>query len=155
MLIKGQVPVKADSSVSDLEHAKAVQAAKDIPCLLKIIMKREPGQVQAGSGNYFLKKDSKKITIIDNPSKYSHAELINRLRAFGVLLMNIKGVWYDVTKLKKVPAPQNNSKTIYFQTSDGMIMCPSRFWFLPFFMYRIFKKTGWSMPSGTESSGAQ
>lgn len=154
-LIKGRVPVTADSSVSDLEHEKAVLAAKDIPGLLKIIIKREPGQVQAGSGNYYSKKDSEKIILIDNPSKYSQAELISRLRAFGALRMNIKGVWYDITKLERLPAPPNNTRTIYFQTSDGMIMRPVRFRFLPFSMYRILKRGGWAIPSITTSPDAQ
>jgi methionyl-tRNA formyltransferase len=154
-LVQAMVPVKCDSGIPDLEFEKAVQASRSIPGLLKIIMKREPGQVQTGHGNYFSKKDSEKITFIDNPSKYSHAELVNRLRAFDALLMNIKGAWYDVTRLDILPAPPKSGKAIYFKTSDGIIMSPSRFWFLPFSMYRILKKTGWPMPSRTESSDAQ
>jgi len=69
--------------------------------------------------------------------------------------MNIKGVWHDITKLEKLPAPPNISRAIFFQTSDGITLRPSRFWFLPFFMYRIFKKTGWPMPSGSISPDAQ
>jgi len=140
-LLQGTVPIKTDSGIPDLEFKKAVQASKNILGLMEIIMKREPGQVQAGSGNYFSKNDSKKITIIDKPSNYSHDELINRLRAFGTLLMNIEGVWYDVTRLEELHTPPNSSE-IYFQTSDVRIMRPSRFRFLPFFMYKILKRTG-------------
>ena len=140
-LIQDMVPVKCDSGIPDLEFEKAVQASRNIPGLLESIMKREPGQVQTGPGNYFSKKDLEKITFIDNPSKYSHAELMNRMRAFGMLQINIKGFRYPVTKLEILSVPPKNSKALCFYTSDGKIMRPSRFRFLPFFMYRILKST--------------
>lgn len=147
-LLQGTVPVKTDSGIPDLEFKKAVQASKNIPGLLEIIMKREPGQVQAGSGNYFSKKDSRTITIIDAPSQYSHDELTNRLRAFGTLLMNINGTWYDITKLEKLPVSSKVNDPLCFRTSDGIDMRPARFCFLPFFIYKALKKTGWPLLSG-------
>ena len=146
--LQGSVPVKTHFRVQDIEHEKAVRAAKNMPALFEIIIRREPGQEQAGSGKYFSKKDSEHIKIIRKPTELSHNELICRLRAFGSLRMNIEDVWYDITKLEKLTAPPDNSKNIYFQTSDGVIMRPVRFWFLPFFMYQFFQRAGWTMPSG-------
>jgi len=139
ILIKRMVPLQTDSRVPDIEYKKAVCATDDIPDLLEIIKRREIGQVQTGLSNYFSRDDAKKNTFINIPSNYSHAELANRLRAFGILQINIKGFRYPVTKLETMSVPPKNSNALYFYTSDGKIMRPSRFRFLPFFMYRILK----------------
>ena len=56
-LIQGLVPVKTHFRVQDIEHEKAVRAAKNMPSLFEIIMRREIGQFQEGTGKYISKKD--------------------------------------------------------------------------------------------------
>jgi len=137
ILLRGAVPVGPGSSVTDLEYEKALKAVNDIPRLIEILINREPGQAQVNESNYFSEKDFQNIKRIDDPSKHSSFELMRRLRAFGSLIINIGGKWYDVTKLAKKPAPPKNQGELYFQTRDGVIMQPSRFCYVPFPMYQV------------------
>lgn len=147
ILLQGAVPVGPDSSVVDLEYEKALKAINYIPRLIEMLINREPGQAQVSESNYFSEKDFQKMKRIDDPSKYSSFELMRRLRAFGLLIINIGGKKYDVTKLVKKSSPPKNRRRIFYQTRDGLIMQPVRFLHVPFFIYQALKLIGWRLPS--------
>ncbi len=146
ILLQGMVAIRPDASVADLEQEKALAAANDIPRLLDMLVNREAGRAQAGEGNYFSLRDFQHIRRIDDPSEHSSAELSRRLRAFGVLMLTMGGARYEVTKLATTSERPKARGGLSFRASDGVIMRPTRFCYLPFPLYRALRWTGWRLP---------
>ena len=142
-LLKGGIPIKTDASLVDLELQKTFKAANDIPRVLEMLVNRETGKVQTGESSYFSKKDFLEISKIENPSAHSSVELLKRLRAFGLLVMNLNGTWHDVTKLVTRASRPTTRRKLAFQAGDGVIIQATRFHYVPFPLYQILRWTGW------------
>ena len=151
ILLQGAVPVRSDSNVTDLEHEKALQAASDIPRLLDMLVNGEPGSPQTGPGSYFSWEDFRRIIRIADPGDHSSDELTRRLNAFVILLMNMSGTWYDVTKLERMSAHLQNPANLSFRTYDGTFMRPTRFLFLPLPLYKLLRWMRWPLLSTHET----
>jgi methionyl-tRNA formyltransferase len=147
VLIDGVIPIRPEARIDELEYEKAVKAAEDIPRLLKLMMRREPGRPQSVDGNYYTKKDYHRIIKINDTTKHSSDELLRRLHAFSSLLIHIKGSWYDVTKLEKTLQCSKKWGKFNFKTYDGIVMKPTRFRHMTFFIYQILKWFGWPLTS--------
>jgi methionyl-tRNA formyltransferase len=147
ILIDGLVPIRQGARIDELEYEKVIKAVEDIPHLLKLIIRREPGRPQSPEGNYYSKKDFQRIRSIHDPTKHSSDELLKRLHAFGPLILNINGTWYDVTKLEKTSKYAKKPGKLQFKTCDGVLMKPTRFCHVTFLIYQILKWSGWPLPS--------
>lgn len=147
ILLQGGVTIKPDVSLVDLEFQKAFKASHDIPRLLEMLINRVGGKVQTGEGSYFSGKNFLEISKIEDPSAHSSVELLKRVRAFGLLLMNINGTWHEVTKLVTMPAPLKTRRKFAFRAADGVIMEATRFHYVPFLLYHVLKGTGWPSAS--------
>jgi methionyl-tRNA formyltransferase len=147
ILLQGTVPVRSDDSILDLEFEKAIAAKKCIPRLIEMMVNREAGQAQTGEGSYFSKKDLLEVTRVDEPSRHSSTELMKRLRAFGFLNIKINGRWYMVTKLETMSAPPQGRERLCFRASNGSIMRPTRFQYLPLGIYRVLRWIERLLPS--------
>jgi methionyl-tRNA formyltransferase len=147
ILLQGGVTIKPDASLIDLELQKALKASHDIPHLLELLINRARGKTQAGESSYFSEKDFLEIRKIDDSSAHSSVELLRRLRAFGLLIMNINGTWHEVTKLVTIPAPLNTRRKLAFRANDGVIMEATRFHYVPLLLYRVLRGTVWRFPS--------
>ncbi len=147
ILLQGMVAIRPDARIADLEQEKALAAAEETPRFLEMLVNREAGRPQVGEGSYFSLRDFQRIRKIDDPSQHSSVELANRLRAFGLLIMNIGGTWYDVTRLSTTSTPPNARNRLSFRTHDGVTMQPTRFCYLPLPLYRVLRWTGWRLPA--------
>ncbi len=147
ILIQSAIPVTLNSYPGDLEYEKTIKAVGNIPRLLEIIIRRDLGFAQAGKGSYFSENKFRKIITINNPGQHSSTELMRRLKAFGILIMNVRGSWYDITKLVKTSGSPQNMGNFSFRACDGVILQATRFYYLPFAMYRILRQLGWPLPS--------
>jgi methionyl-tRNA formyltransferase len=136
ILIEGRVPIKPLARILDLEYEKAIVATKYIPQLLNMLVNNDPGKPQEGESQYFTLMDGLEIRKIADPSQYSSIELVRRLKAFDFLDISINENWYKITKLETIPSSAKVQGRLSFRTSDGIIMMPTRFNYLPFTMYR-------------------
>ncbi|MCI0453853.1 MAG: hypothetical protein L0Y68_02515 [Candidatus Dadabacteria bacterium] len=137
ILIEGRVPMKPRARILDLEYEKAILATKYIPQLLNMLINNDPGKPQEGESQYFSQMDGLEIRKIADPSEHSSTELVRRLKAFDYLDINIDGNWHKITKLETISSSTKVQGKLHFRTSDGMIMRPARFNYLPRTMYQI------------------
>jgi methionyl-tRNA formyltransferase len=154
ILLEDAVAITPNARRVDLECQKALKAVHDIPRLLDMLVRRQPGRAQAGASNYFSLQDLGDIRRIADPSQHSSVDLTRRLRAFDFLVMNIGGKWYDVTKLTTLSAPPEVRRELAFRTHDGVVMQATRFLYLPFPLYRVLRRTGLPLPSESGTPGA-
>ncbi len=137
ILIEGRVPMRPRARILDLEYEKAILATKYIPQLLNMLINNDPGKPQEGESQYFSQVDGLEIRKIADPSEYSSTELVRRLKAFDFLDISINGKWHKITKLETISSSTKVQGKLHFRTSDGMIMRPARFNYLPRTMYQI------------------
>ena len=101
ILFQAAMPIHSESNAHDLNFLKAYRAADQLPQVFRMVLDRNPGQLQVGiTTGYFSRKDQERITTIRDPSSISSYEYVNRLKAFQSLEMFLEGQRYLITKVK-------------------------------------------------------
>jgi folate-dependent phosphoribosylglycinamide formyltransferase PurN len=135
VLLEGSIPVADGASASEVHRAKTRRAAADATAVLDRMRRRDVGSRRPEAGRYYSAKDRALICAIEDPSRLTAGEIGRRLRAFEILDIELGGTRYPVTALR---AP-GGIRRLSFVTSDGVALAPSRFMFLPFWLYRIYR----------------
>ena len=95
----------------------------------------KPGQPQIERGQYFSRKAQEAITTIWDSTQVSSLEIFKRLKAFMSLKIFLGGRWQRITKIKIMRGDGKQTAGLSFQTSDGIMMKPTRFNYFPFSLY--------------------
>ena len=139
ILFQAAVPIHSESNAYDLNFLKAYRAADQLPHVFRMVLEKNPGQLQAGKSGYFSRKDQERITTIRDPSSLSSSEYVKRLKAFRSLEMFLENQWYVITKVKTMGKTERKPTRLSFQAADGVMMQPTRFLYLPYSLYRVIQ----------------
>ncbi len=138
VLYDDAVTVRPRVSALMLEWEKTVLATRAIPTVLDAMIRDEPSAPQAGTPGYYGQSASDRITAIIDPSLVTWDDLVRRLHAFSAVDITLAGRPYRVTKAKRVE--DSNSSPLTFRTADGTKAQPTRFSFLPYPLYRLYRR---------------
>lgn len=139
VLIEDAIAVGPCDSIADLELKKARKAAERMPQLMEMLTVQAPGIPQSGPVHHYYRNDFFEITTINDPASLSCDEILRRMRAFEFLLIKIGGAWHHVTRMEKITSPPPAKHIPFFTCSDGVLMAATRFYHLPWRVYRLFK----------------
>ena len=139
ILFQATVPIHSESHAQDLNYLKAYRAADQLPQVFRMVLEKNPGQLQVGQGGYFSRKDEESITTIRDPSSIASSEYVKRLKAFQSLEMFLEDQWYLITKVNILGKMERKPTRLSFQTSDGVMVQPTRFQYLPYSLYRLIQ----------------
>ena len=137
ILLAGSIPIQPHSTLRGLELEKTLQASRHIPRVLDLIGDKTSGIPQKGEASYFDRKSGQAMVNIDTPSRYPAEELRKRIRCFQMLNIKIGSTVYPVTHLGIVEGSNGSPRRLEFFTSDGILLRPSRFKFMPIGLYRF------------------
>jgi methionyl-tRNA formyltransferase len=135
VLLQDLIPVPGGATALEIYRMKAHRAASDAGEVLNRMMSRHEGTPQRAPGSYFSAKDRSEICTIDDPSSLTAAEIHRRLRAFEVLDIRLRGPRFPVTAVQT----GGPVRRLSFVTSDGVTLTPSRFMFLPMWLYGVYR----------------
>ena len=137
ILFQAAVPIPSQSHAYDLNFLKARKAADQLPHVFRMVCEKNPGQPQVGTGAYFSRKDQERITTIRDPSSISSSDYVKRFKAFQSLEIYLEDQWYLITKVKILGKTEHKPTRLSFQTSDGIMMRPTRIHYLPYSLFRM------------------
>ena len=126
----GAMAVTDGANPRAVDLAKCLAAAGDARRLLDAIAARAPGRTHMG-GNYYSRRDRKRICRIVEPRRLTSAEIQHRLACFGLLEIRLRDRWWEVTQLSERGTPS-------FATADG-VLGVRRAMFLPPPLYRFYR----------------
>lgn len=135
VLCTGRVPI-GNRSLNQIQLEKYELATTLLEDALKALLNGAPGTNQIGKGQRFGRKETQKITDINEPSHITWPELQRRLRAFGSIWLTLNGEAFMVTKCKRLAAKMEMNRTNRFITKDGVPVAATRFAWLPFQLFR-------------------
>jgi len=138
ILLQDAIPVEANDSLYETEIKKTLKAGERIGEVLQMMLDGKTGISQTGDFSYFSSKDFRTITTIEDPSQHTAHELLHRLKSFEGLSIRIGDKIYQVTKLAKVEDSSTPKKGLEFLTHDGVKMKPTRFHFMPWWLYVLY-----------------
>ena len=139
ILFQASVPIHSESHAYDLNFLKAYRAADQLPHVFRMVLEKNPGQLQVGKGGYFSRKDQERITTIRDPSGIASSEFVQRLKAFESLELYLDDRWYVITKVKILGKTAHKPTRLSFHASDGVMVQPTRFHYLPYSLYRMIQ----------------
>lgn len=134
ILLQNLIPIPDEVSAVGIYCLKARRASQDAGEVLDLMRSRCEGASQRMAGRYFSAQDGRKICTIDNPSLLTASEIHRRLRAFEILRIRLGSSRYPVTAVRLGKTVQRLS----FASSDGVMLTPSRFMYLPPWLYRVY-----------------
>jgi len=136
VLLHSSIPVTPGSSFRELEVNKALLARSSLDQVLDKLSSHEEGVKPRGKDNYFSRKAWKELITIDDPGEIAARELVHRLRCFEILRIRIEDQYYPVTDVVELSA----MKRFAFRTQEGIIMAPKRFLYLPYPLFKLFRR---------------
>lgn len=132
VLAEGALDVDESSWLAEVETRKLQGAADLAPRVLDAVDRKEVGREQSpGEGLYFSRHDSQRIRTIKRSEELSRAEILRRLRCFGLLRVRLREREWEVTGL----ADQGG---VRFSCADGSLGV-TRAAFLPPAIYRVWR----------------
>lgn len=141
VLFEDGVPLDATSTLDRVNRLKSRIAADALHPVLVRVAGGDPGRPQADGGRYFSVHDWHAWTHLSRPENVTRAQILRRLRAFGVLHLTVDGESWPVSRLRDAQRGARRA----FRTEDGHWLRPDRFHGLPFSTYRLFRGA-WSGP---------
>jgi methionyl-tRNA formyltransferase len=132
LLHQDSVPIDEQSTLDEVVDRKSLLAAAAMPRVLERVDAGDPGRPQVGKGSYFSVPDWTAMTHLAHPGNATRAEILRRIRAFGVVHLEIDGACHPVTRLR----PARRGDSLAFRTADGHRLAPDRFLGLPALFYR-------------------
>ena len=135
ILVEGAVPV-AGETVLAVAARKLDLAVQAIPRVLEMIAAEAPGRRPESLGTLIQVRDWQALLHVSRPEDSTAAQLRQRIRAFGVVHIKIRGTEYPVTRLQSA----GSSDVLAFRTADGLTLAPSRLDGLPRLLYRALAK---------------
>jgi methionyl-tRNA formyltransferase len=142
VLLKGALPVRPGATSVELGWEKTRLAAARMADVLDSMVAADPGRPQQGTPGYFSRSDLSAVTGIAEPRALTEDELQRRLRAFGLLRLELPGASYPVTRLRRVGPRRARRPALAFTTRDGIAMEPDRLRYLPVPLYRCYVALG-------------
>jgi methionyl-tRNA formyltransferase len=140
ILVSGSIQTDRRISVRTLEMMKTKIAVHYCSDVIDKIMSDAPGTPQTGPSNYFSLKDFIRMREVGDPSFITWEELKKRIHCFGMAILTIKGKRCAATSVQIL------TKRLAGQlfTSDGVRFRIKRYFYLPFSLYRIAAKLGFT-----------
>jgi len=141
ILLQGRLPADQTPDPLILEYEKAYRAAADMGRLLDKVRRFDAGRPQPQTGNYFSETDFQRIRAIDNPSDFTYADLLHRIRCFDMIYLALGNARWHVTRIDKLDPNAGNEHPLQFTTRDAIRAIATRISFLP---YKLRPLCGWT-----------
>jgi len=127
-------------SVLEHEILKTFKAAEYLISLIDQMERKETGYPQIGEPSYYGSKELKEIKTITDPTLLTSNEFKKRMYCFSVLNIKLTNYFYPITKFI-ISSDLNKKFKLYFRSSDGVYLYPTRFSYLPKWLYDLYKST--------------
>ena len=132
ILLQDSIAIDERSCLAEVSRRKRFRAVAALPRVLDRIAEGDPGRPQTGKGFYYSGDDWRAMTRLTQPGNATRAEILRRVRAFGVVHLTVDGAVYPVSRLRDAAAPGPRT----FRTADECLLKPDRFDGLPAIFYR-------------------
>lgn len=135
IVLQESIPLDAESTPRSALRQKVERAARAIDRVLAAMVGREPGRPQVGAESYRGRRELVRLTRVEEPSALAWRDLEARLRAFGLLELQIGGRLWEVSAVRR--RRPGERATPGFLTCDGIAVVPHRCLGLPRWLYRL------------------
>ena len=139
ILLQEAIPVRPETTCSDLQLNKARLAASRMHSVIDRMVAGDAGTPQQGMAAYFSGKDYDAITTVTSPASLTYREYTRRLRAFQRVEIRLNEEWLPVTRIQKISGLSPSSDFFTFSTRDGVKIRPTRIAHMPVSLYPIFR----------------
>lgn len=119
VLVTGSVPIRADSTVFDVEWRKTNAAIGGLESVLAAIRDHRPGTPQTEPGRYNDVREIASLTQIDRPVEVASADLLRRIRCFGFVRVRVGDATIWLSGLGARVVEPSASRGMYVTLADG------------------------------------
>jgi methionyl-tRNA formyltransferase len=137
ILFQDAVPIGKRTTLEMVSCAKSIRAARAVPRALDLIAAGDPGRPQEGEGSYFSAHDWMALVNLSEPVNATAEQIRRRIRAFGVVHLNIAEESWPVTRIRSA----RTGEWLVFRTADDKLLRPDRFLGLPGIVYRVMERS--------------
>ncbi len=140
VIIRGAVPVRRDATRTELEWEKTLAAVARIDEVFEALLGGAPGQPQEGSCSYHSQRAARAVCRPGDPTALEWDDLERRVHAFDLIELELAGVWWPVTRLRRFASRQPRRPGLAFTSADGVAGEADRLFHLPPPLYRLTRR---------------